>query len=283
VKSRCKSFVIAMLVTLAAPTLRAQTSEPDPPQRPLFTWRDAVLGGGFVLGTIAIRPLDKQAADLSQRPFPQNNRALRRAATTFNRIALPGSFVIGGTLYAAGRLSSNERMAALGLHGTEALFVGGVVGSVLKGTFGRARPFVDSVPNPDNWQLLRGFGGDGRYHSFPSGHTAAGFAAAAAVTAETSRWWPSSIWYVGPAMYGGAALVGLSRMYDNRHWASDVIMGAAIGTFAGIKVVRYHRTNPGNRIDEWLLNASLTPGDWSRVSLSLVPLNRGRAPRTTQR
>jgi hypothetical protein len=43
-------------------------------------------------------------------------------------------------------------------------------------------------------------------------------------------------------MYGGAALVGLSRMYNNRHWASDVITGAAIGTFAGTKVVRYHHT-----------------------------------------
>jgi membrane-associated phospholipid phosphatase len=61
-------------------------------------------------------------------------------------------------------------------------------------------------------------------------------------------------------------------MYDNRHWASDVIMGAAIGTFAGNKVVRYHRLNPGNRFDKWLLNASITPGDWSHVSLSLVPM-----------
>ena len=62
-------------------------------------------------------------------------------------------------------------------------------------------------------------------------------------------------------MYGGAALIGVSRMYDNRHWASDVIMGAAIGTFAGTKVVRYHRTHPDNRLDRWLLRASLSPSD----------------------
>jgi membrane-associated phospholipid phosphatase len=66
-------------------------------------------------------------------------------------------------------------------------------------------------------------------------------------------------------------MVGLSRMYNNRHWASDVIMGAAIGTFAGTKVVRYHRTHPTNQLDRWLLRASLSPSDPSRVSLMVLP------------
>jgi hypothetical protein len=55
-------------------------------------------------------------------------------------------------------------------------------------------------------------------------------------------------------MYGGATMIAASRMYNNKHWASDVVMGAAIGTFAGTKVVRYHHSHPGNRIDKWLLN-----------------------------
>ncbi len=169
------------------------------------------------------------------------------------------------------------------LHGTEALFVGEAVASVMKDALGRARPFVDTVsPNPDDWQLMRGFHTNDHYRSFPSGHAVAAFAAAAAVSSETSRWWPAATYFgIAPVLYGGAAAVGLSRMYNNRHWASDVIMGAAIGTFAGTKVVRYSVTHPGNRLDRWLLNASISPSDPTRISFSVIPvLSSPTAPHT---
>src|SRR5207249_897522 len=93
----------------------------------------------------------------------------------------------------------------------------------------------------------------------PSGHTTAAFAAAAAVTSESRRWWPNGTWLVAPAMYGGATLVGLSRMYNNAHWASDVALGAGIGTFAGLKVVRYSHAHPDNLIDRVILSTRLAP------------------------
>lgn len=264
------ALAVALTVALASPA-RTQPQTAEGAQRPLFTWRDGLLAGGFVVGTIAIRPLDQTAAQTFQSPTPQGNRHLRRAALGLNKIAVPGAVIIGTSMYAIGRLSRSDRLARLGLHGTEALFIGEGIATGMKYVFGRARPYVDSAPNPDNWQLFRGFRSDTRYRSFPSGHAVAGFAAAAAVTAESSVWYPEAAVLVGTAMYGGAALIGLARMYDNRHWASDVIMGAAIGTFAGNKVVRYHRIHPGNRIDKWLLNASVTPGDWSRISISIIP------------
>jgi membrane-associated phospholipid phosphatase len=254
-----------------APRLAAQVDTIDRP-RALFTWRDGVLAAGFTVGTISIRSLDSRAAQWLQRERSQKNKLLQEAAVGFNTIAAPGSVIIGVSMYTAGRLAKNARLADLGLHGTEALFIGEGTAWVLKGIFGRARPFVDTK-NPNDYQLLRGFRED-RYTSFPSGHTVAGFAAAAAVTAETSRWWPRSVWYIAPAMYGGAALVGLSRMYNNRHWASDVIMGAAIGTFAGTKVVRYHHTHPGNRTDRWLLTANVKTSNLGQVSFGLVPMLR---------
>ncbi len=268
-KSLCSAIVAAGLVLGVVAPCSAQT--PSAPQRPLFTWRDGVLAGGFVVATFAARPVDKSAALALQRPERQKRWIFQEGATIVRTIAVPGAFVIGTSMYAVGRLSHVERLAEVGLHGTEALVVGGVVASILKDTFGRARPYLDTIPNPDNWSLLRGFRGGEPYRSFPSGHTVAAFAAAAAVSAETSRWYPGLTYYgIGPLLYGGAAAVGISRMYNNRHWASDVILGAAIGTFAGNKVVRYHRTHPGNRVDRWLLNASWSPAGGG-ITLSVLP------------
>jgi membrane-associated phospholipid phosphatase len=239
------------------------------PPRSLFTGNDAVLAGVFALSAYAARPLDKSFAQRLQRPSAQEHKLLQKAATFFNTTAVPGAFVIGPGMYLTGRLTGNHRAADLGLHGTEALFIGEVLGGVIKGLAGRARPYSNpNDPNPDDWQLMRGFKPGESYRSFPSGHATAAFAAAAAVTAEMSRWSPDTRWIVGTAMYGGAGMVGLSRMYNNRHWASDVIIGAAIGTFAGNKVVRYHHSHPGNKLDEWLVNFSIRGG---KLSGSVIP------------
>ena len=272
---RRTTFVVsvAALVATLAPRAGAQADSAYM-RKHLITWQDAALAGAFTIATVSIHPFDKRVQDVMQDPERQKNRVLRNSAKGLRTIAAPGAIIIGAGMYRVGRLANNDRLAQLGLHGTEALLIGEAIGTVSKDFFGRARPWVDTIPNPENWKFMRGFTGGDKYHSFPSGHSVAGFAAAAAVTAETSHWWPKSTWVVGPAMYGGAALIGLSRMYDNRHWASDVIMGAAIGTFAGTKVVRYHRMHPDNKIDKWLLNASVSPSDLGHVSLSIIPLLR---------
>ena len=69
-------------------------------------------------------------------------------------------------------------------------------------------------------------------------------------------------------MYGGATAVGLSRMYHNRHWGSDVIIGAAIGTFSGRKVVQYAHGHPGNLIDRVILRTSVVPDGNGGVALA---------------
>lgn len=101
-----------------------------------------------------------------------------------------------------------KRVGDLGLHGTEALMMAGAVTTTIKLVAGRARP-SKNPENPSDYKLFRGFKGHD-YVSFPSGHTTGAFAAAAAVTAEANRCWPGSRWYVEPAMFAGASLVGMS-------------------------------------------------------------------------
>jgi membrane-associated phospholipid phosphatase len=248
---RSRQFVTGALLAISA--VQSVSAQVDTvKRRRLFGWRDVALVEAFAIASVGVAPLDKSIASRLQNPNVQENRMLGNTATIVKTIADPGSFLIGAGLYAYGRLAKNERAADLGLHGTEALAIGAGIGNVLKGIVGRARPYKD-VNNPHDYVAFRGFGNGTDYRSFPSGHTIAAFAAASAVTSETSRWWPKSVWFIAPTMYGGAAAVGASRMYNNKHWASDVITGAAIGTFAGLKVVQWHHSHAGNWIDRIFL------------------------------
>jgi membrane-associated phospholipid phosphatase len=264
-------LLVAGLAGTVAQPVGAQTPAPGPRAKPLFTWADAALFGGMTLATIAVAPLDRQLADRLLDSTVQANRFFGQVATFVRTVADPGSVIIGISLYTYGRLANNERAADLGLHGTEALAIGTLTGTLLKGVFGRERPYVRREPR--SYRLGRGFGTE-RYRSFPSGHTIAAFSAAAAVTSETRRWWPGSDKFIGPLLYGGAALTGVSRMYQNRHWASDVVMGAAIGTMAGLKVVRYSHAHPENAIDRWLLGGSLRRNEAGNVVMrwSILPV-----------
>jgi len=72
--------------------------------------------------------------------------------------------------------------------------------------------------------------------SFPSGHAASAFAAAAVLERHLGYRgsWPFLV---------GATYVGTSRLVDNRHFLSDVVFGAAVGTAAGWTVVGRHGAN----------------------------------------
>lgn len=62
-------------------------------------------------------------------------------------------------------------------------------------------------------------------NSFPSGHTATAFMGAEFLRRE---FWDVSP-FIGIAGYAVAVGTGFFRMYNNRHWLSDVIAGAGIG------------------------------------------------------
>ena len=246
-------LTVQLVGTMSLPA--AAQTEPAAPVKPLFTWRDAALLGGFTIATAAVAPIDVAIANRLRDSTVQENRFIGTLAAVVRDVATPYSVAIGVSMYAFGRLAKDKKVAELGLRGTEALALGQVAGVMFKGLFGRERPYVKR--DPYSYRFARGFGKE-QYRSFPSGHTISAFAAAAAVTSQTRRWWPGSEWFIGPALYGGAALAGVSRIYHNRHWASDIMMGAAIGTMAGNKVVRYHSTHQDNVLDRWLLSGSAT-------------------------
>jgi membrane-associated phospholipid phosphatase len=135
----------------------------------------------------------------------------------------------------------------MGWHTLEAMAVSGQVTSLLKGLFGRSRPYASGGDARD-FDLGGGFASATR-RSFPSGHTSMAFTFASVVDEETSHRWPRAHRVIAPLAYVAATSVGLARMYNDKHWASDIALGAAIGTLSGKLVVRYAHGRPGNFID----------------------------------
>lgn len=255
---RLAHLLLAGALALNATSAGAQ-SDSTPRRKPFFTWRDVAILEAFAIATVASAPLDREFAERLQNPSVQQRETWDEIARFVEGVTDPGAVIIGVSLYTYGRLKKNHRAADLGLHGLEALAIGHQLGTMLKGFIGRARPYVD-ITNPHDYQTFRGFFKGSDYRSFPSGHSIAAFAAASAVTSETKRWWPRSVWIIGPILYGGAATVAWSRMFDNKHWATDVLTGAAIGTFVGLKVVHFHHTTrPDNKFDRIFLGTTVAP------------------------
>ncbi len=88
---------------------------------------------------------------------------------------------------------------------------------------GRARPYLN-----DGAYTFRPFSfTDSNWNSFPSGHTASAFA-----MARVLSHWADNV-AVSIFLYGSAGMTAYARMYEGKHWLSDVLIGGAIGYWVG--------------------------------------------------
>jgi undecaprenyl-diphosphatase len=129
------------------------------------------------------------------------------------------AFVVVG---AVGDVRARRQLPVPTLIAAVSVGIGSLVVAVLKETVDRPRP---AHADPSIETVV----GTPGSPSFPSGHTATAFAAAAVVGAFYPRLrWP---------LYALAALVGLSRIYLGVHFALDVLAGAILGLSIGLGIV----------------------------------------------
>jgi len=141
---------------------------------------------------------------------------------------------LAALVYSGGIAADSARWKSTGEMLGEALILTDGATLILKEATGRGRPTVT-----DHKGDFRPFGFKNNYDSFPSMHTASSFAVAS-IMARTAGSLPVSV-----LSYSAAALVGLSRLNQDKHWASDVVLAAALGELAG-RVVTWQHARHGS-------------------------------------
>jgi membrane-associated phospholipid phosphatase len=129
--------------------------------------------------------------------------------------------VVTGGLLVSGLIAKQPTLVHAGLRVGASVLVTGVVTQGAKWAFGRVRP----ESTDDAWDFDP-FSGD---ESMWSGHSSIAFAMATSLSQDIDRTWATV------ALYTIATGTAWSRVYDNKHWLSDVVVGAAAG-IAGAKL-----------------------------------------------
>jgi hypothetical protein len=204
------------------------------------TWKKV---GAFALLTGAVAfadvPIQKQAFRLRN-----NSETVRKVSRFITNFGGPYETYTLASLAAYGLLFKNEKTLNTTLLATQAYITGGMIESIAKYLTGRQRPSyygVDTMGRPTFHGPFsvagREYNGQTVSSSFPSGHTTVAFAAATVFAME----YRNKPW-VPVLAYSAASLIGISRITENRHWPTDVLVGAALGYLSGRQVVHnYHR------------------------------------------
>ena len=226
-------------------------------QKTFFTRHDLVRVGIAAAVTGGVMVYDKKIALWTQQPHVQGSQSLHHTVDQLTRLNETPLTIAALVTYGLGRLTKSQTTADVGLHWTEALLLTDVISQAIRGPLGRARPRV-SQDDPFKFQFGTGFT-KFENRAFPSLHSAVGFATAAALVGEIRMRNPDATWYAAPVLYGLAMVPGLTRMYLNQHWASDVVSGAFIGQLIGSRVVHYAHTHRRTKLDRALLATTVMP------------------------
>jgi membrane-associated phospholipid phosphatase len=144
----------------------------------------------------------------------------QRGRSAYSRLGnvLGDGWIQGGAAaatYAIGLAGNSPAAAHVGSDLLRGQMLNGLATRGLKLAAGRRRP-------------------KGGADSLPSGHTSATFVTAAVLDSHFG-------WKIGLPAYAVAGFVGWSRLRDDAHWLTDVIVGGTIGAIVGRTVAHGHR------------------------------------------
>lgn len=216
-RTGCPIRLLALLLALLA---IAET--PAEAQSRVVEPRAVAIGAGAVATAFLL----DEAARGAYGDWPSGELAIpSRIGNMLGRpqVVLP---LVGGA-YALGLVNGDPALRGAAVHAVVGLAASGVANGTLKFGVGRLRPNTQN-----DARRFRPMNRDDGWQSFPSGHTVVAFSLATAVSMEARTPWVTGV------SYGMASVVAWSRLYADRHWPSDVVGGAVVGTLTTRAVIR---------------------------------------------
>ena len=139
--------------------------------------------------------------------------------------------LLSGLLYTGGIVFKDNYVRETGQILAEALIINGISTIGLKLLLGRDRPYSgDGQKDFDLFSFETG----AEDLSLPSGHTSTAFTVATVLSERFDNIYASVL------LYSLASLTAYQRVYSDVHWFSDTLLGAILGTYIGLKIVKLH-------------------------------------------
>ena len=156
--------------------------------------------------------------------------------------------LLTGCIYGYGLFFDNTRMRDTAVLMSASLVPAGFIQTLSKTAAGRARPSTD-----DHNNIFKPFNRTEEYYSFVSGHTLVAMSISLVLARQVNSI-PLKIGF-----YTLGILGGVSRIYNDDHWASDVFLGAAL-SYASV-----------NTAASWLENNQKTSAHTKNILLHVSP------------
>lgn len=182
---------------------------------------------GGVVGTTALAfTVDEDVRSFMQRNHTSFLDKYTVIGRQYGEVVNAG--ILSGVIYLGGLAAGSTDMRETGRMMIETLAYAGIVTTVLKTALGRSRPYMNRGAFD-----YKGFQFKTETTSLPSGHSTVAFAMTTVLASRIHNT------YASIGLYSLAAFTAFQRMYDDKHWLSDTILGAAIGHFIGQAIVSY--------------------------------------------
>lgn len=182
--------------------------------------------GGIALGTIGLFLIDEEAHPYFIGQKSKIPEIVDHAAFYFGKPQY--NYGITASVYVIGWLLKKPKMRKTGVALIASATAAGLIQTVSKTVFGRARP--NAGLGNHYFEL---FSGEPNFHSFPSGHTILAFTTAYVLAKEVRSPWLKA------GISGLGLITPVSRLWSNAHWSSDVGLSLAISIVTAESVFKF--------------------------------------------